>query len=74
MELAVELSPDAPEVAAGRLTDIVTGAGFDVGGVDGSSAGRLRCRARRARTLADSVGPRMRVLVCGLNPSLLAAD
>ncbi len=74
VELAVELSPDARGVAAGRLADIVTGAGFEVGGVDASSAGRLRCRARRARTLADSVGPRMRVLVCGLNPSLLAAD
>ena len=28
----------------------------------------------RARTLPDVVGPRMRVLVCGLNPSLNAAD
>ena len=30
--------------------------------------------ARRARTLPDTVGPGMRVLVCGLNPSLVAAD
>ena len=30
--------------------------------------------ARRARTLADTVGPGMRVLVCGLNPSVVAAD
>jgi TDG/mug DNA glycosylase family protein len=31
-------------------------------------------RARRARTLPDTVGPGMRLLVCGLNPSLYAAD
>jgi double-stranded uracil-DNA glycosylase len=28
----------------------------------------------RLRTLADCVGPRLRLLVCGLNPSLYAAD
>ncbi|MEA2931382.1 MAG: hypothetical protein QOI56_167, partial [Actinomycetota bacterium] len=31
-------------------------------------------QARRARTLADTVGGGMGVLVCGLNPSLVAAD
>jgi TDG/mug DNA glycosylase family protein len=31
-------------------------------------------RARRLRTLPDTVAPRMRVLVCGLNPSVVAAD
>ncbi len=31
-------------------------------------------RARAARTLPDFVGPGMRILVCGLNPSLVAAD
>jgi TDG/mug DNA glycosylase family protein len=31
-------------------------------------------RAHRLRTLADTVGPGMRLLVCGLNPSLYAAD
>jgi double-stranded uracil-DNA glycosylase len=34
----------------------------------------LGARARRARTLADAVGPDMRLLVVGLNPSLVAAD
>jgi len=60
------------EVAA-----VVVGAGFDVDGdVDDSSArgGSVWVEARRARTLADTVGPGMRVLVCGLNPSLVAAD
>jgi TDG/mug DNA glycosylase family protein len=35
---------------------------------------RVFARATRARTLPDTVGPGMRVLVCGLNPSLYAAD
>jgi TDG/mug DNA glycosylase family protein len=34
----------------------------------------LSVSARRSRTLADTVGPDMRLLVCGLNPSLYAAD
>ena len=47
-----------------RLDDIVTGAGFE----------RASRGLRRLRTLPDTVAPRMRVLVCGLNPSLVAAD
>ena len=34
----------------------------------------LHALARRARTLPDSVGPGMRLLMCGLNPSLYSAD
>jgi TDG/mug DNA glycosylase family protein len=34
----------------------------------------LVARARRARTLPDLVGPELRLLVCGLNPSLVSAD
>ncbi|MCO5320978.1 MAG: mismatch-specific DNA-glycosylase [Microthrixaceae bacterium] len=37
-----------------------------------TSSGQLRLR--RTRTLADTVGPRMRLLLVGLNPSLHAAD
>lgn len=48
-----------------RVDDIVAGAGFER--VDTR-------RARRVRTLPDTVGPGMRILVCGLNPSLVAAD
>ncbi len=52
---------------------MVAGAGFDV--EDASAQGEsVWVDARRARTLADTVGPDMRVLVCGLNPSLVAAD
>lgn len=56
-----------------ELADLLTGAGFDVEGtsVEGE---RVWADARRARTLADTVGPGMRVLVCGLNPSVVAAD
>ena len=55
------------------VTDVVTGAGFDLESVDSGDAG-WDVVARRARTLADTVGPGMRVLVCGLNPSVVAAD
>lgn len=45
--------------------DLVTGGGFGRVGPD---------RLLRLRTLPDWVGPAMRLLVCGLNPSLVAAD
>lgn len=57
------------------LTDVVTGAGFEVDAASVTVSGdELRLRARRARTLADTVGPGMRLLVCGLNPSEYSAD
>ena len=57
---------DLPRAAdARRVADVVTGAGFEVLGPG---------RARRLRTLPDTVGPGMRMLVCGLNPSVVAAD
>jgi len=58
-----------------RLTDMVTGAGFEVaaGSVEVSDD-ELRLRAVRARTLADTVRPGMRLLMCGVNPSLYSAD
>ena len=65
----------AAEVGADRLGDLVVGAGFAV--EEGPSEGRrgsLVVALRRRRTLADSVGPGMRLLVCGVNPSLYSAD
>ena len=58
-----------------RLVDVVTGAGFTVelGSVT-ESGGEIRLRAVRARTLADTVGTGMRLLVCGVNPSIYSAD
>lgn len=59
------------------LVDVLIGAGFEVDEVTedrGAKAEFVVARARRARTLPDTVGPDMRLLVCGLNPSLYAAD
>jgi TDG/mug DNA glycosylase family protein len=56
-----------------RLRDLVVGGGFAVADV-GVEDLSIRVRAHRERTLADTVGPGMRLLVCGLNPSLYAAD
>lgn len=61
-----------------ELADLLVGAGFSVDDVDVTDSGddltRLIVRATRLRTLPDTVGPDMRLLVCGLNPSLVAAD
>ncbi|MGQ0521575.1 MAG: uracil-DNA glycosylase family protein [Actinomycetota bacterium] len=59
----------APEA----LRDVLTGAGFrvDALAVEGEV---VRTGGERLRTLADTVGPGMRLLVCGLNPSEYAAD
>jgi TDG/mug DNA glycosylase family protein len=64
-----------PEVL-GRL---LVGAGFVVDELSADPPGsdgirRVVARATRARTLPDTVGPGMRLLMCGLNPSLYAAD
>lgn len=63
------------------LRDVLVGAGFTVLSLGATAAGRggdevpyLLARLRRERTLADTVGPGMRLLLVGLNPSLHAAD
>lgn len=59
------------------LRAVLVGAGFDVIEVVEASSeedGWMHAFVRRARTLPDFVGPGMRLLVCGLNPSLRAAD
>jgi TDG/mug DNA glycosylase family protein len=57
------------------LGDVVTGAGFEIdpGSVE-TSGDEIRLHAVRARTLADTVQPGMRLLVCGVNPSPYSAD
>jgi TDG/mug DNA glycosylase family protein len=63
-----------------HLTDVVVGAGFSFDGhrhVDRTETGHwpyLRTSLTRDRSLPDTVGPDMRLLVCGLNPSLHSAD
>lgn len=51
-----------------RWTDLVAGAGFRI------DTPRRPEMLTRERSLADTVGPGMRILVCGLNPSPRAAD
>ena len=57
----------------GGLADVAAGAGFTVHGIE-RSARRLTAALTRARSLPDTVGPGMRLLVRGLNPSEYAAD
>ena len=52
-----------------RIRDLVEGGGFDLVSQRGG-----RVRATRLRTLPDYVGPAMRLLCVGLNPSEYAAD
>jgi TDG/mug DNA glycosylase family protein len=75
LEVCASDKRDRPGLDEDRLRDLLVGAGFDPErlGVAGAP-GRLVVRARRARTLPDTVGPAMRLLICGLNPSLYAAD
>jgi TDG/mug DNA glycosylase family protein len=56
-----------------ELGPVLTGAGFDVEAVTVEGE-RVWAGAIRARTLADTVAAGLKVLVCGLNPSLVAAD
>lgn len=55
------------------LAPLLVGAGFEVDDVM-TVGRRVWAEARRARTLPDTVGPGLRVLVCGLNPSVVSAD
>ena len=57
----------------GWLRDVLAGAGLAVEGTEERNR-VLLVAARRLHTLADTVAPGMRMLVCGLNPSLYAAE
>jgi double-stranded uracil-DNA glycosylase len=63
-----------------RFVDVLVGAGFSVDAVEldpqrsDERFPNLVVEATRQRTLPDTVGPGMRLLVCGLNPSLYSAD
>ncbi|MFZ6004818.1 MAG: uracil-DNA glycosylase family protein [Actinomycetota bacterium] len=64
--------------SAERLADVMIGSGFAIDALaerrDGHGNLGFTLRARRDRTLPDTVAAGMRLLVCGLNPSLRAAD
>ena len=56
------------------LRDVVVGAGFAVDVCEHDGGEWIRVNATRLRTLPDFVGPGMRLLVVGLNPSEYSAD
>jgi TDG/mug DNA glycosylase family protein len=57
------------------LRDVLVGAGFEVLRCELEADSQwIHVRVVRARTLPDTVGPGMRLLVCGLNPSVYSAD
>jgi double-stranded uracil-DNA glycosylase len=60
--------------APSHLADVMIGAGFAVDAIDDDGAEWLTVRARRDSTLADIVGPGMRLLIVGLNPSVYSAE
>jgi len=60
--------------SAARLRDVVEGAGFDVTAVLDDGREWLDVEAVRAHALPDTVGPGMRLLLVGLNPSVYSAD
>jgi TDG/mug DNA glycosylase family protein len=71
--LQVSLAVDAVvSVRVGGGVDV--GPLFEAGGFSVEGVRRGVVKARRLRTLPDIVGPGMRMLVCGLNPSLYSAD
>jgi len=57
-----------------RLVDVVEGAGFTIEDTNDDGEEWVDVEATRARSLADTVGSGMRLLVVGLNPSEYAAD
>lgn len=62
----------------GEFERLCRGAGFQVERVEwtaepGDDLADLTVRLRRAETLADTVGPSLRLLICGLNPSPYSA-
>jgi TDG/mug DNA glycosylase family protein len=60
------------------LRDVLVGAGFTIDDMTvepkGDGVPYLATQVHRAHTLPDTVGAGMRLLVCGLNPSVLSAD
>lgn len=61
------------------LADVIEGAGFAVSDwqtIEPDSSGTIdiRLRLRRRLTLPDTVGANMKMLLCGLNPSIYSAE
>lgn len=62
-------------LTAARARELLRGAGFErIALTAAAESAWLTLDARAARTLPDWIAPGLRLLVCGLNPSLYAAD
>jgi hypothetical protein len=59
---------------AQRLRDVIEGAGFTIDAFVDDGEEWIDVEATRAHMLPDTVGPDMRLLLVGLNPSILSAD
>jgi hypothetical protein len=64
----------APDWSRQRALDLVTGAGFLPRGKVVRKSSGFELRLKRIRSLPDTVGPNMQVLIIGLNPSPYSAD
>ena len=78
VHLGLLIGPRRSGWSPSTLTDVVVGAGFTIDHLDAPAPGQpgsqITVAATRARTLPDTVGTDMRLLICGLNPSVLSAD
>ncbi len=72
VDSTIELVFDA-DLDADWVGDVLVGAGFGVRRLEPTAQG-LATTSQREMSLPDTVGPDMRVLVCGLNPSVHAAE
>jgi TDG/mug DNA glycosylase family protein len=57
-----------------RLIEVIVGAGFSIDSTYDDGEEWVDVEATRARSLPDTVGPDMRLLIVGLNPSEYSAD
>ena len=74
-ERVVRLAPSPSQAwTKERARDLIVGAGFELIGSCSLHQGVALVRIRRIQSLPDSVGPGMRVLIVGLNPSPYSAD
>jgi TDG/mug DNA glycosylase family protein len=74
-QVKVRLAPNPSQAwTQDRARDLIVGAGFELAGSCSLNQGAALVRIRRIQSLPDSVGPGMRVLIVGLNPSPYSAD
>jgi TDG/mug DNA glycosylase family protein len=70
----VDVEISSPDLDSRMTESLATGAGFEVIEARRNNATSVDAVLERQRTLPDTVGPDMKLLICGLNPSPDAAD